>query len=108
MICLACIPGVHQALVCGSTIELWPMLHALLLPIHKVPLQYIGRVRHSCLVYSHLRVIQPNPGLPQHCFIQDEPTRWNSLLYMQQWILEQKVAFAAYATKHLIVQLHTN
>lgn len=42
----------------------------------------VGHFRHSCLAYSRLRVIQENLGLPQHRLIQDEPTRWNSSLYM--------------------------
>ena len=31
--------------------------------------------------------------------------RWNSSLYMLQWILEQKMALAAYSTEHTVVQL---
>lgn len=65
----------------------------------------VGHFRHSCLAYSRLRVIQENLGLPQHRLIQDEPTRWNSSLYMLQRILEQKMALAAYATEHMIIQL---
>ena len=67
----------------------------------------VGHFRHSCLAYSRLRVIQENLGLPQHRLIQDEPTRWNSSLYMLQRILEQKMAFAAYATEHMIIQLNS-
>ena len=62
----------------------------------------VGHFRYSCLAYSSPRVIQENLGLPQYCLIQDEPTRWNSSLYMLQRILEQKVALAAYATEHMM------
>ena len=65
----------------------------------------VGHFRHSCLAYSRLRVIHQNLGLPQHRLVQDEPTRWNSSLYMLQKILEQKMSLAAYATEHSIVQL---
>ena len=33
----------------------------------------VGHFQHSCLRYDHLRNIQANLGLPQHCSIQDEP-----------------------------------
>ena len=69
------------------------------------PCRKIGHFRQLCLAHSRLRVIQENLGLPQHYLIQDEPTRWNSSLYMLQWILEQKMALAAYATEHVIIQL---
>ena len=65
----------------------------------------IGHFSHSCLVYSRLREIQENLGLPQHRLIQDEPTRWNSSLYMMQRILEQKMALAVYATEKSVIQL---
>lgn len=65
----------------------------------------VGHFRHSCLAYSRLRVIQETLGLPQHQLIQDEPTRWNSSLCMLQRLFEQKMAIAAYATEHSIVQL---
>ena len=60
---------------------------------------------HSCLAYSHLREIQQNLGLSQHRLIQDEPTRWNSSLYMMKRILEQKAALAVYATERSVNQL---
>lgn len=46
--------------------------------------------------------------MPQHCLIQDEPTRWNSTLHMLQRILEQKMALAAYATENSTPQLTQN
>ena len=65
----------------------------------------VGHFSHSCLAYSCLREIQQNLGLPQHRLIQDEPTRWNTSLYMMQRILEQKMALAVYATEKSIIQL---
>lgn len=65
----------------------------------------VGHYSHSCLAYSRLREIQQNLGLPQHRLIQDEPTRWNSSLYMMNRILEQKMAIAVYATEKSVIQL---
>ena len=45
-----------------------------------------------------LKEIQKNLDLPQHNLKQDEPTRWNSSLYMIQSVVEQKIAIAAYGT----------
>jgi hypothetical protein len=68
----------------------------------------VGHFRRSCLAYDQLREIQRNLGLPEHCLIQDEPTRWNSTLHMLQRILEQKMALAAYATENSTPQLTQN
>jgi len=65
----------------------------------------VGHFSHSCLAYSRLREIQESLNLPQHRLIQDEPTRWNSSLYMMQRILEQKAALAVYATEKSVIQL---
>ena len=55
------------------------------LAIRREILEYF---KHSSLAYSHLREIQNNLSLPPHCLKQDEPTRWNSTLYMFQSIIE--------------------
>ena len=47
-------------------------------------------------------------GLPEHQLKQDEPTRWNSLLYMIWSVFEQKVAVAAYATNGSIPVLSSS
>ena len=65
----------------------------------------IGHFRRSNLAYTRLKDIQKNLGLPVHRLVQDEPTRWNSTLYMLQRIIEQKMALAAYATEYGIPQL---
>ena len=68
----------------------------------------VGHFRRSNLAYTRLQTIQTNLGLPTHSLVQDEPTRWNSTLYMLQQIIEQKVALAAYATEYNIPQLMAN
>lgn len=68
----------------------------------------VGHFRHSCLAYSRLRKIQENLGLPGHRLVQDEPTRWNSSLYMLLRLQEQKMALAAYASEYSIDQLSGN
>ncbi len=60
------------------------------------------------MAYTHLADIQKNLGLPLHRLVQDEPTRWNSTLYMLVRLLEQKMALAAYATEYNIAQLSSN
>ena len=65
----------------------------------------VGHFKHSSLAYARLRKIQENLSLPQHRLKQDEPTRWNSTLYMLQSIAEQKMALAAYSSEYDIAQL---
>ena len=68
----------------------------------------MGHFKHSSLAYSYLREIQNNLSLPPHRLKQDEPTRWNSTLYMIQSIIEQKMALAAYSAEHDLVQLSSH
>ena len=68
----------------------------------------VGHFRHSQLACGRLKIIQSNLGLKQHKLVQDEPTRWNSSLYMLQRIIEQKTALAAYGAEHSLVQLTPN
>ena len=56
----------------------------------------VGHFKHA---YAQLRKIQQNLNLPQHQLKQDEPTRWNSTLYMLQSIAEQK---------WLLLRIHRN
>ena len=65
----------------------------------------VGHFKHSSLAYARLREFQQNLNLPQHRLKQDEPTRWNSTLYMLQSITEQKMALAAYLSEYNIAQL---
>ena len=64
----------------------------------------VEHFRQSCLATSRIKDIQLNLGLPQHHLIQDEPTRWNSTLYMMKRIVEQKMALGAYAMEYTIPQ----
>ena len=56
----------------------------------------VGHFKRSTLASGKLKDIQKNLSLPQHNLKQDEPTRWNSSLYMIQSVVEQKMAIAAY------------
>ena len=56
----------------------------------------VGHFKRSTLASEKLKDIQKNLSLPQHNLKQDEPTRWNSSLYMIQSVVEQKMAIAAY------------
>ncbi len=70
--------------------------------------QIVGHFKCSPLAYSRLNKIQDNLELPKHRLIQDEPTRWNSTLYMLQNVAEQKMALAAYSTEGSIPSLTPN
>ena len=56
----------------------------------------VGHFKRSTLVYGKPNEIQNNLGLPQHKLKQDEPTHWNSSLYMIQSVVEQQMAIAAF------------
>ena len=62
----------------------------------------VGHFKRSSLAYGKLHQIQASLNLPQHRLKQDEPTRWNSSLYMLQSIIEQKMAIAAYGSENNI------
>ena len=54
----------------------------------------VGHFKRSTLASGKLEDIQKNLSLPQHNLKQEEPTQWNSSLYMT--VIEQKMAIAAY------------
>ena len=54
----------------------------------------------SPLAYGQLKEIQENLQLPVHRLKRDEPTHWNSTLYMLQVLIEQRMALAAYASEY--------
>ena len=60
----------------------------------------VGHFKHSTLAYHLLDEIKERLDIPKHKLQQDEPTRWNSTLFMLESIYEQKMALAAYATEH--------
>ena len=66
----------------------------------------VGHFKRSPLAYGKLHQIQERLSLPQHRLKQDEPTRWNSSLYMLQSIIEQKMAIAAYGSENNILVLN--
>ena len=60
----------------------------------------VGHFKHSTIAYHKIDQIRERLDIKKHKLQQDEPTRWNSTLYMLQTIFEQKTALAAYATEH--------
>ena len=60
----------------------------------------VGHFKHSTLAYHLLDEIKERLDILKHKLQQDEPTRWNSTLFMLESIYEQKMALAAYATEH--------
>jgi len=60
----------------------------------------VGHFKHSTIAYHKLNQKQERLGIKNHKLQQDEPTRWNSTLYMLQTVYEQKMALATYATEH--------
>ena len=67
----------------------------------------VGHFKHSSLAYGKLHQIQESLNLPRHRLKWDEPTRWNSSLYMLQSIIEQKMAIAAYGSENDMVLSQT-
>ena len=60
----------------------------------------VGHFKRSTLAYHLLDEIREHLDIPKHKLQQDEPTRWNSTLFILDSIYEQKMALAAYATEH--------
>ena len=60
----------------------------------------VEHFKHSTIAYHKLDQIRERLDIKKHKLQQDEPTRWNSTLYMLQTVYEQKMALAAYATEH--------
>ena len=50
----------------------------------------VGHFKHSTLAYHLLDEIQERLDITKHKLQQDEPTRWNSTLFMLESIYEQK------------------
>ena len=65
----------------------------------------VGHFKYSSVACHKVAQIQENLDLPKHTLKQDVSTRWNSTLYMVEFILEQKMALAAYAAENNIQQL---
>ena len=58
----------------------------------------IGHFRRSTVAYDKLKEIQQQLGTSEHKLQQNEPTRWNSSLYMLQSIVDQRMSLAAYGS----------
>ena len=50
----------------------------------------VGHFKHSTLAYHLLDEIRERLDITKHKLQQDEPTRWNSTLFMLESIYEQK------------------
>ena len=59
----------------------------------------VGHFQRSTVAYDKLKQFQQQLEVPQHTLKRDEPTRWNSSLYMLQSIVEQKTCLAAYGSE---------
>ena len=62
----------------------------------------MGHFKRSTLAYDKLRQIQQQLDISEHKLKQDEPTRWNSTLYMLQSVVEQRMSLAAYGSDRSI------
>lgn len=54
----------------------------------------VGHYHHSVLAKKSLTKAQNDLNIPQHCLIQDEPTRWDSTYLMLERLCEQRRALA--------------
>ncbi|XP_063232336.1 zinc finger BED domain-containing protein 4-like [Bacillus rossius redtenbacheri] len=61
-------------------------------------LRMVGHFKHSSHATKVLREAQKTVGSPAHRLVQDEPTRWNSILHMLERLYEQRRALALAAT----------
>ncbi len=62
--------------------------------------QIVGHFNHSPSAFAKYTDYQIKFNLPEHRFIQDVDTRWNSQYYMLSRIFEQKTALIAYCSDH--------
>ena len=62
----------------------------------------MGHFKRSTLAYDKLRQIQQQLDISEHKLKQDEPTRWNSTLYMLQSVVKQRMSLAAYGSDRSI------
>jgi len=58
----------------------------------------VGYFKHSSLAMIALKEKQKQLNVPEHHFIQDVATRWNSTYFMYERLLEQ--CWAIYAVLH--------
>lgn len=62
--------------------------------------QIVGHFNHSPPAFAKYQEYQKNFNLPDHTFIQDIQTRWNSQYYMLSRVFEQKTALISYCSDH--------
>ncbi|XP_076063455.1 zinc finger BED domain-containing protein 4-like [Oratosquilla oratoria] len=62
--------------------------------------QIVGHFNHSPAAFAKYQEYQKRFNLPDHKFIQDIQTRWNSHYYMMSRVFEQKSALISYCSDH--------
>lgn len=62
--------------------------------------QIVGHFKHSPAAFAKYQQYQKQLNIPEHTFVQDITTRWNSQYYMLSRIYEQKNAIISYCSDH--------
>ena len=76
--------------------------------LFSVSRQVVRHFKHSNVSLQALKSIQQRLDIPQHRPIQDQATRWNSLYYMLEWLMEQRHAILAVTSEfNLPVEITT-
>ena len=63
--------------------------------VSAVARKLVGHFKHSAAAMTELKQKQQQLSVPQHHFLQDVSTRWNSTLFMFQRLVEQRWAIFA-------------
>uniref|UniRef100_H2ZWC6 HAT C-terminal dimerisation domain-containing protein n=1 Tax=Latimeria chalumnae TaxID=7897 RepID=H2ZWC6_LATCH len=59
----------------------------------------VSHFKHSPIAKNRFKDIQAEIGLVQHFLLQEEPTRWNTCLYMLERLGEQRQAIMLYSSE---------
>uniref|UniRef100_H2ZZF9 Uncharacterized protein n=1 Tax=Latimeria chalumnae TaxID=7897 RepID=H2ZZF9_LATCH len=60
----------------------------------------VSHFKHLPIAKNRFKDIQAEIGLVQHFLLQEEPTRWNTCLYMLERLGEQRWAIMLYSSEH--------
>ncbi|KAK0405234.1 hypothetical protein QR680_017870 [Steinernema hermaphroditum] len=61
---------------------------------------FVRTLRKAYAVSGHLRDLQKELDLPDHCLIQHIETRWNSAFYLLERLVEQREAITILSAEH--------